>query len=184
MEGNISLMPTLKLTIIALVIFTVLPFSSLISPSGAQSQSLRTNLQSVSSTNAQADVSTFALADVPAGADTSSIGGARRKTPTPTPPPPTATSPATQTPPPTSTAISTPTASPTPGGHLYGLVGQGGLGEQIDTSLLQQQYNAGARLRLLQLGWDVLQPTGPTSWDSGVVSAFQQRIDAFVLNNS
>ena len=177
-------MPTLKLTIIGLVIFTVLPFSSLISPSGAQSQSLRTNLQSLSSVNPQADVSAIALADVPAGTDTSSIGGNRRKTPTPTPPPPTATSPATQTPPPTSTAISTPTASPTPGGHLYGLVGQGGLGEQIDTSLLQQQYNAGARLRLLQLGWDVLQPTGPTSWDSGIVSAFQQRIDAFVLNNS
>jgi hypothetical protein len=48
--------------------------------------------------------------------------------------------------------------------------------------LLQQQYNAGVRLRLLQLGWDVLQPSGPTSWDAGAAGSFQQRIDAFVLS--
>ncbi|MEO5953087.1 MAG: hypothetical protein ABIQ44_11535, partial [Chloroflexia bacterium] len=96
---------------------------------------------------------------------------------------PTATLPSSPTLTPSPSVSSTPSPSATsPSMRLYGLVGQGGLGEQIDPALLQQQYNAGVRLRLLQIGWDVLQPNGPASWDSGIAAAFQQRIDAFTLN--
>lgn len=83
---------------------------------------------------------------------------------------------------PAASPTASPTSSPTPNGHLYGLLGQGGLGELIDTTLLQQQYDAGVRLRLLQLGWDVLQPDGSSSWSTGTASAFQQRIDAFIAD--
>ncbi len=104
-----------------------------------------------------------------------------RPTATDTPVPP----PATWTPASTSTVVTTVTPSatatqPPAQSHLYGVLGQGGLGEQIDTSLLQQQYAAGVRLRLVHLGWDVLQPGGPADWSSGATSQFQQRIDAFV----
>ena len=77
-----------------------------------------------------------------------------------------------------------PTATPHPPRPLYGIVGQGGLSEQINRPLLQEQYNAGVKMRFVQLGWDVLQPGGPTSWDSGIANAFQQRIDAFVATGS
>lgn len=84
---------------------------------------------------------------------------------------------------PTFTSTQMPTATSTPSNrHLYGLVGQGGLGEPIDTALIQSQYAAGVRVRLLHLGWDVLQPDGPSSWDTNVVRAFQQRIDALVAS--
>jgi hypothetical protein len=116
------------------------------------------------------------------------------RTPTKTPLPgntPTATSTPTNTPmnTPTNTSTSVPTATSiattfptsTPSsGRQYGVVGQGGLGENIDPALLQAQHNAGVRVRFVQLGWDVLQPGGPTSWDAGIANAFQQRIDAFV----
>ncbi len=110
------------------------------------------------------------------------------KAATNTPVPPSTYTPvntSTDTPVPTNTLVntSTPTNSPTStpyAGHRYGLVGQGGLGERIDTVLLQAQYSAGVKMRFVQLGWDVLQPSGPSSWDSGIANAFQQRIDAFV----
>ncbi len=97
--------------------------------------------------------------------------------PTPTPVPPTATAPPTV--PPTATATAPATASPTPTGRLYGLVGQGGLGESIDTAKLAQDYAGGVRGRLVELGWDVLQPTGPNDWNTGAIQQFQARIDAF-----
>jgi hypothetical protein len=103
-------------------------------------------------------------------------------TTTEVPPEPTSTPVSTSTPvtspTPAASASATPTQPPAPG-HLYGVLGQGGLGEQVDTALLQQQYAAGVRVRLLHLGWDVLQPNGPTSWSSGATAQFQQRIDAF-----
>jgi hypothetical protein len=81
----------------------------------------------------------------------------------------------------------TPTPSPLPspatasaGQRLYGLVGQGGLREPLDSTLLQAQYNAGVRVRLVELGWDFLQPNGPSDWSSANAQVFQQRIDAFV----
>jgi hypothetical protein len=108
------------------------------------------------------------------------------KTPTSTAtntPLPTATTPPTLTNTPSPAPTNTSLPSPVPAErNLYGLVGQGGLGEQIDAGLIQQQYSAGVRLRLLQLGWDVLQPSGPSNWDAGIAAAFQQRIDAFTLN--
>ncbi len=73
-----------------------------------------------------------------------------------------------------------PTATPHPPRRLYGIVGQGGLSEQINRSLLRTQYDAGVKMRFVQLGWDVLQPDGPSSWDSDIANAFQRRIDAFV----
>ena len=113
---------------------------------------------------------------------------------TSTPPPSTsATSPATSSATSMNTIATTPTSTPTTSAtatqvpqqsrYLYGLLGQGGLGESIDVTLLQQQYDAGVRVRLLQLGWNVLQPSGPSTWSVGTAAAFQQRIDAFVSNN-
>jgi hypothetical protein len=72
-----------------------------------------------------------------------------------------------------------PTPTPIPP-RKFGIDGQGGLGEGIDTDLLKAQYDAGARVRLVHLGWDVLQPGGPDSWDGRVAQAFQDRINAFV----
>jgi len=73
-------------------------------------------------------------------------------------------------------AAGTPTATK----RLYGLVGQGGLGENLNPSLLKAQYEAGIRLRLVHLGWDVLQERGPDSWDADAARALQDRIDTFV----
>ena len=70
-----------------------------------------------------------------------------------------------------------------PSSHLYALGGQGGLGA-IDTNKLQQEYTAGVRARLLEIGWDVLQPSSTTAWSSGTASTFQQHIDAFVATGS
>ena len=75
---------------------------------------------------------------------------------------------------------STVTAVPTPVKREYGLVGQGGLGEKLDHDLLRAQYEAGIQVRLVHLGWDVLQPSGPDGWDMGATRALQERIDAFV----
>jgi hypothetical protein len=69
------------------------------------------------------------------------------------------------------------TAAPT---VQYGIVGQGGLGDALDPTLQAQQYNSGVRGRLVELGWNVLQPTGPSDWNADVAAVFQQRIDAFV----
>lgn len=80
----------------------------------------------------------------------------------------------------TPTTTATPTASPTAIKREYGLVGQGGLGENVDPDLLKAQYDAGIRVRLVHLGWDVLQPHGPEGWDAGATRALQERIDAFV----
>jgi hypothetical protein len=102
--------------------------------------------------------------------------------PTATPVAPTATAapPSATAVPPSATAMAPATATAIPpAGRIYGLVGQGGLGEQIDTGLLTQQEGAGVRGRLLELGWDVLQPNGPTDWNTGAVQQFQARIDAF-----
>ena len=76
----------------------------------------------------------------------------------------------------------TPIATGTPPAikRQYGLVGQGGLGENLDRDLLKTQYDAGVRVRLVHLGWDVLQPRGPDGWDTGATRALQERIDAFV----
>jgi hypothetical protein len=71
-----------------------------------------------------------------------------------------------------------PTPTPVPP-RLYGIDGQGGLGEGLDPGLLKAQYDAGARVRLLHLGWNVLQPGGPDSWDSRAAQSFQDRINAF-----
>lgn len=106
-------------------------------------------------------------------------------------PPATATASSTSSATSTNAAAATPTSTPSAtatqaaqrSSYLYGLLGQGGLGESIDTTLLQQQYDAGVRLRLLQLGWNVLQPGGPGTWSAGTASSFQQRIDAFVATN-
>ncbi|HUS13475.1 MAG TPA: hypothetical protein VM536_00465 [Chloroflexia bacterium] len=68
---------------------------------------------------------------------------------------------------------------PLTGHRSYGLVGQGGLGDEIDPAQLRAQYDAGVRVRLIELGWNVLQPTGPEAWDVRVARAFQDRIDAF-----
>ncbi len=81
---------------------------------------------------------------------------------------------------PTATPTPTPPPPPAAASHVYGLVGQGGLGEPIDPALLQQQYAAGVRGRLLELGWDGLQPGGTNDWNSAWGAAFQRRIDAFV----
>ena len=75
-------------------------------------------------------------------------------------------------------ATAPPTPTPIPP-RKYGIDGQGGLGEALDMGLLKAQYEAGARLRLVHLGWDVLQPGGPDSWDARAARAFQDRIDAF-----
>lgn len=72
------------------------------------------------------------------------------------------------------------TATPTRVRRHYGLIGQGGLGENLDPDLLRAQYDAGVRVRLVHLGWDVLQPRGPDGWDAGATRALQERIDAFV----
>ena len=72
------------------------------------------------------------------------------------------------------------TATPTAARRQYGLVGQGGLGENLDPDLLKAQYEAGIRVRLVHLGWDVLQPHGPDEWDAGATRTLQERIDAFV----
>jgi hypothetical protein len=77
------------------------------------------------------------------------------------------------------TAPPTATATPTPAKRYYGLIGQGGLGENLNPDLLKAQYDAGVRVRLVHLGWDVLQPRGPESWDAGAARALQERIDAF-----
>ncbi len=206
-------MRTLKLASLGLLLFTLWPFSGLINVPQAHAQKPDQNLSTSTGRSFEPDVSTTALAEVSGVLNLFLGIGGNRKTPTPIATRPIATSTSIPTFTPTSaptftliptftstsTPTSTPTSSPTPfptstlaatatptstpSGHLYGLVGQGGLGEQIDTTLLQQQYNAGVRLHLLQLGWDVLQPSGSTSWDVGIASAFQQRIDAFVLNN-
>lgn len=76
------------------------------------------------------------------------------------------------------------TASAAPPHRVYGLVGQGGLGESIDTKLLRRQYAAGVRARLLELGWDGLQPNSTNDWNAGWARAFQQRIDAFADTGS
>lgn len=69
-------------------------------------------------------------------------------------------------------------APPAPS-HLYGLVGQGGLGDEPDADLLQAQYDVGVRLRLVQLGWNVLQPGGSQDWNEDAARALQARVDAF-----
>ncbi len=109
-----------------------------------------------------------------------------KRTPTPTPfrsstptpfsaPSPTPTAPASPSP-----VIATPSPTTMPAARLYGLVGQGGLGQPIDTARLSAQYQSGVRLRMLELGWDVLQPNGPSDWNTNAAAQFQARIDAFV----
>lgn len=69
-------------------------------------------------------------------------------------------------------------------GHLYGLVGQGSIAHPLDVPLLQAQYRAGVRLRLIELGWNVLQPNGPGDWSASVVQAYQQRIDSLLATGT
>lgn len=59
------------------------------------------------------------------------------------------------------------------------MIGQGTLSEPVDSVLLQQQYQAGVRGRVIELGWDVLQPNSTNDWVTGTAAQFQQRIDAF-----
>jgi hypothetical protein len=95
-------------------------------------------------------------------------------TPTNTPVP---TTPPSSTPVPSATATATP---PSAAGRVYGLVGQGHTYETLDTGLLQQQYDAGVRVRLLEPEWDAFQRGGPLEWNQDAVAAMQRKIDTFV----
>jgi hypothetical protein len=138
------------------------------------------NSPTASPTNTPTNSPTVTPTNSPTASPTNSPTNLPTASPTNTPTnSPTNTPSAAPSPPPTSTATFTVTASPTPAGRLYGLAGQGGLGTGIQPVLLAQEYNAGVRSRLLEIGWDVLQPTGPDDWNTGAVSEFQARIDAF-----
>jgi|GEM_PF-4859737 len=65
-------------------------------------------------------------------------------------------------------------------GPAYGLIGQGSIAHALDLPLLRAQYDAGVRLRLIELGWNILQPGGPGDWSQSVAQAYQQRIDALL----
>lgn len=69
--------------------------------------------------------------------------------------------------------------------QLVGIVGQGSLDvTQYNSALLTTQYNAGVRMRLIELGWGNLQPTVLTALDPTIVAQYQTQINAFVALGS
>src|SRR5690242_15032034 len=60
---------------------------------------------------------------------------------------------------------------------MFGLAGQGSYGQTLDPALLQAEYQARIRLRLIEIPWNDLQPTGPGMWAADKAQLIQQRID-------
>ena len=60
--------------------------------------------------------------------------------------------------------------------HALRVGGPGRLGQPLDQALLQAEYVAGIRVRLIEIAWN--NPiTGPGGWDAGKAQFVQQRID-------
>ncbi|MGA7729841.1 MAG: hypothetical protein WCD37_01065 [Chloroflexia bacterium] len=167
-------MQTLKFFLSGIILFTLSPFASFLGP------------VSTGYTARSQQASSFAIS----GSGLALVDGDELDRPRPTKTPtrtPTATPTRTPTAIPTApgTPIPTNTLAPSPsptstGRKMYGLVGQGRTYETLNPSLLQAEYNAGVRVRLLEPEWDAFQRGGPSEWNQDAVNALQQKIDTFV----
>ena len=158
-------MLTIRLLITALFFLTALPMARIAS----------TGLQDSNSAPLSSRMSITGQVD--------QITAYRSRTKTPLP---SATPTRTATPRPTFTPTGVPSSTPLPtasptqqAGHVYALAGQGRTYETLNPTLLQAEYNAGVRVRLVEPEWNAFQQGGPGEWNQDAVNAIQHKIDTF-----